>query len=85
MSKYNKLINVDIEGKNILIREDLNVPTKDNSIVNDARIKAAIPTIQYALSKEQNWQSYLILADLKKACSIKSIVLKLSPRDYQKF
>lgn len=51
MSKYNKLINVDIEGKNILIREDLNVPTKDNSIVNDARIKAAIPTIQYALSK----------------------------------
>jgi phosphoglycerate kinase len=42
---------LDIEEKNILIREDLNVPTKDNNIVNDARIKAAIPTIQYALSK----------------------------------
>ena len=51
MQKYNELINIDINQKNILIREDLNVPIKDNKIINDARIKAAAPTINYALSK----------------------------------
>ena len=51
MQKYNELINIDINQKNILIREDLNVPIKDNKITNDARIKAAAPTINYALSK----------------------------------
>ena len=51
MSKYNELVNLDINKKNLLIREDLNVPIKNNKIINDARIKAAIPTIRYALSK----------------------------------
>ena len=51
MSNYNELINIDINGKNILIREDLNVPLQNGNIINDARIKAAIPTIEYALSK----------------------------------
>lgn len=51
MSNYNELVNIDISGKNLLIREDLNVPLKDGKIINDARIKAAIPTIEYALSK----------------------------------
>ena len=51
MHKYNELIDIDISQKNILIREDLNVPIKDNKIANDARIKAAAPTINYALSK----------------------------------
>ena len=51
MSSYTELTNVNIEEKNILIREDLNVPIHNNQIVNDARIKAAIPTIEYALSK----------------------------------
>ena len=51
MQKYNELVNIDINNKNILIREDLNVPIKNNKITNDARIKAAVPTISYALSK----------------------------------
>ena len=50
MTAYNELTNFDISGKNILIREDLNVPVYNNQIVNDARILAAIPTIKYALS-----------------------------------
>ena len=54
MSKYNELIDIDIRDKNILIREDLNVPIKNNRIINDARIKAAIPTISYALSEGAN-------------------------------
>ena len=48
MSDYNELVNIDIAGKNILIREDLNVPLENGKIINDARIRAAIPTIKYA-------------------------------------
>ncbi len=51
MQIYNELVNIDIKNKNILIREDLNVPIKDNKITNDTRIRAAVPTINYALSK----------------------------------
>ena len=51
MSEYNELTNIDIEGKNVLLREDLNVPMANNKIINDARIRAAIPTIKYILSK----------------------------------
>ena len=51
MSDYNELVNIDIVNKNILIREDLNVPLENGKIINDSRIRAAIPTIEYALSK----------------------------------
>ena len=39
---------LDLKGKKLLIREDLNVPIKDGRIVNDTRIRAAIPTIELA-------------------------------------
>ena len=41
---------LDIKGKRVLIREDLNVPVKQGLVTSDARIKAALPTIEYALS-----------------------------------
>ena len=41
---------IDIKGKRVLMRVDFNVPlNKDLEITSDARIKAAIPTIKYAL------------------------------------
>jgi phosphoglycerate kinase len=41
---------LDLKNKRVLIREDLNVPIQDGKVSSDARLKAAIPTLQQALS-----------------------------------
>ena len=44
-----KMTDLDLAGKRVLIREDLNVPVKDGKVTSDARILAALPTIQHAI------------------------------------
>lgn len=46
-----KMADLDLAGKRVLIREDLNVPIKHGKVSSDARLVAAIPTIQLALQK----------------------------------
>ena len=46
-----KMQDLDLTGKTVVIREDLNVPMKDGQISNDKRIRASLPTIRTALEK----------------------------------
>ncbi|KGQ46115.1 phosphoglycerate kinase [Gallibacterium anatis] len=46
-----KMTDLDLAGKRVLIRADLNVPVKDGKITSDARIKASLPTIKSALEQ----------------------------------
>jgi len=44
-----KMTDLDLKGKRVFIRADLNVPVKDGKVTSDARITASIPTIEFAL------------------------------------
>ena len=56
--KIRRMADTDLRGKRVLIREDLNVPVKDGVISSDARIRAALPTIRYAL--DQHAQVFIL-------------------------
>ncbi|MGL9734338.1 MAG: phosphoglycerate kinase [Symbiopectobacterium sp.] len=46
-----KMTDLDLAGKRVLIRADLNVPVKDGKVTSDARIRASLPTIEIALKQ----------------------------------
>ncbi|EEQ09361.1 Phosphoglycerate kinase [Yersinia mollaretii ATCC 43969] len=45
------MTDLDLAGKRVLIRADLNVPVKDGKVTSDARIRASLPTIEAALKQ----------------------------------
>ena len=48
---FQRMADLDLSGKRVLIREDLNVPVKNGKITSDARLRAALPTIKQALQQ----------------------------------
>ncbi len=52
LTRIKSIEDLDISGKRVFIRLDLNVPIKNQIITDDTRIRGALPTIQYAISKK---------------------------------
>ena len=48
---FKKMVDIELSGKRVLIREDLNVPISDGVITSDARIRAALPTLKKAMAE----------------------------------
>ena len=49
--KYKRMSDVDLRGKRVFIRADLNVPLEDGRITDDTRIRASVPGIKQALER----------------------------------
>lgn len=45
-----RMVDLDLSGKRVLIRQDLNVPVKNGQVTSDIRIQASVPTIKHALA-----------------------------------
>lgn len=58
-----RLEDLDLKNKRVLIREDFNVPLDKGMVMSDARIKAALPTIHYALD---NGAAVILLSHLDR-------------------
>ena len=67
---------VDVRGKRVLLRCDLNVPLKDGVITDDGRIKASLPTIKYLIAQGA---SVVITAHLGRPKGERKPELSLAP------
>ena len=70
------LADLDVGGKRVFLRCDLNVPLKDGTIKDDGRIKASLPTIQLLLKKGA---SIVIAAHLGRPKGVPAAEFSLAP------
>ena len=81
--KVLRMMDLDLRGKRVLIREDLNVPVQEGAVTSDARIRAALPTIRHAL--EQRARVFILShlgrpqeGQFDEALSLKPVAARLS-------
>ena len=80
MSKLT-LKDIDLNGKKVLMRVDFNVPLKENGeILDDTRIKAALPSIEYILSQNA---SLILMSHLGRPKGKKDPKLSLLPVSFK--
>ena len=83
MAAILRMTDLDLTGKRVMIREDLNVPVHDGVVTSDARIRAALPTLKLALEQRA---SVMIMSHLGRpkegevdaALSLEPVSLRLS-------
>ena len=68
---------VSLSGKRVLLRVDFNVPLSDGAVSNDARIRAALPTLQYVLSQKP--QALILLSHLGRPQGVFDARWSLAP------
>ncbi|CAA19322.1 phosphoglycerate kinase Pgk1 [Schizosaccharomyces pombe] len=71
------ITDVDLKGKNVLIRVDFNVPLDGDRITNNARIVGALPTIKYAL--EQQPKAVILMSHLGRPNGARVAKYSLKP------
>ena len=49
--RVERMVDLSLAGRRVLIREDLNTPIKDGNVASDARLRAALPTVEFALEQ----------------------------------
>ena len=49
--KFKRMSEVDLRGRRVFIRADLNVPVEDGRVTDDTRIRASLPAIKHALEQ----------------------------------
>ncbi len=67
---------IDVKGRRVLVRVDFNVPLKNAKVIDDARIRAALPTIEYVLA---NGGSLVLMSHLGRPDGVVKTEFSLQP------